>query len=81
MRYLVVCNFECLIQSLDCLLLSAIQFSEYASMTHLLFISRTNEAVSGTQGSDRQKWESEPIRASLSAIALNVALLLSPYCY
>jgi hypothetical protein len=35
MRYLVVCNFGYLIQSLDCIqLLSAIQCLECASMTH-----------------------------------------------
>jgi hypothetical protein len=40
-RYLVVCNFGCLIQILDCLqLLSAIQCLECASMTYFLFISR-----------------------------------------
>jgi hypothetical protein len=49
MRYLVVYNFGCLIQSLDCLqLLSAIQCLECALMTHFLFISRI-EAESGTQ--------------------------------
>jgi hypothetical protein len=41
MRYLVVFNFGCLIQSLDFLqLLSAIQCLECASKTHFLFISR-----------------------------------------
>jgi hypothetical protein len=43
MKYLVVCNFGCLIQSLYCLqLLNAIQCLECASMTHLLLISRTS---------------------------------------
>jgi hypothetical protein len=71
MRFLVVCNFGCLSQSLDCLqLLSAIQCLECASMTHFLFISRTIEADSGTQGSGVQKWESEPILVNLSASSL-----------
>jgi hypothetical protein len=53
---------------LDCLqLLSTIQCLECASITHLLFISRTIETDSGTQGSGPQKLASEPIRASLSA--------------
>jgi hypothetical protein len=48
MRYLVVCNFGCLIQTLDCLqLLSAIQCLECASMTQFLIISRKIEADSG----------------------------------
>jgi hypothetical protein len=68
MRYLVVCNFGCLIQSLDCLQLSTgIQCLECASMIHLLFISRKIEADSGTHGSGPQKWDAEPILASLSA--------------
>jgi hypothetical protein len=76
MRYLVVCNFGCLIQILDCLqLLSAIQCLECASMTHFLFISRTIEAYNGTQGSGPQKWESEPILASLSALSLPPVML------
>jgi hypothetical protein len=71
MGYLFVCNFGCLIQSLDCLqLLSAIHCLECASMTYLLFISRTTQADSGTQGSGLLKWESEPILASLSASSL-----------
>jgi hypothetical protein len=76
MRYLVVCNFGCLIQSLDCLqLLSAIQCLECASMTHFLFISRTIEADSGAQGSGPLKWESESVIANLS---LNVAVTWHP---
>jgi hypothetical protein len=39
---------------------AAIQCLECASMIHILFISRTIEADSGTQGSGPQKWESEP---------------------
>jgi hypothetical protein len=65
------CNFECLIQSLDCLqLLSAIQYLECASMTHFLFISQIIEADSETQGSGPKELESEPILASLSASSL-----------
>jgi hypothetical protein len=71
-RYLVVCSFGSLFQNIDCLhqLLNVIQCLECASMTHLLFISRTIEADSETQGSGPQKWESKPIHASLSASSL-----------
>jgi hypothetical protein len=81
MRYLVVCNFWCLIQSLDCLqLLSAIQCLERASMTHFLFISRTIEADSVTQCSGPQivgvrAHSRQPISL---LIALNVALTWHP---
>jgi hypothetical protein len=78
MRYLVVCNFGCLIQSLDCLQLSTgIQCLECASMIHLLFISRKIEADSGTHGSGPQKWDAEPILASLSA-SFNFAVTWHP---
>jgi hypothetical protein len=40
------------------------------SITHLLFISRTIEADSGTQSPGPQKWESEPIRAILLVSSL-----------
>jgi hypothetical protein len=39
-------------------------------MTHFLFISRTIEADSGTQGYGTHNWESEPILASLSVSLL-----------
>jgi hypothetical protein len=45
-------------------------FIEFASMTHLLFISRTIEADSGTQGFDPQTWEFKLIRTGLSASPL-----------
>jgi hypothetical protein len=68
-RYLVVLNVGCLIQNWNYLeLLSEIQCLECDSMTHFLFISRTDEADSGTQGSGPQKQESEPILASLFMI-------------
>jgi hypothetical protein len=58
-RYLVISNFRCLIQSLDCAqLLSAIQCLECASMPHFLFICQTTEADSGTL---KWRWHHQPL--------------------